>query len=468
MKYIMRNLYKYIITLVTLVVSALSFGPVALAQSTSGMRINKMVSGPNENGVFTLNLEAYATGSITVETKPADIILVLDKSGSMAYNMSGSQTSNVSAEQQRINILKTAVQGFVDNVKATNSTIKPEYIDAYGGHRIAIVWFAGEAVIDYDWWGDPYLAGTRNEIYEGISGLNAFQKVENLSTSAASGSGNGYRPARVLLNGNNLLGVTASGGTKSDFGMRRAKQIFSQQDYSDKPNRSRMVVFFTDGDPGLWAEWIKTNNNYQFQVDDTWDTADGCISAANDIKNSPYYSATVYSVGLFNKQAGTADRTTTYLSYTSSDYTDKTQMPRSGWVPVTNNKSILVGSAHDLYNIFSTISENSSNAASASSVLVDIVASNFRIPTTANLGSVKVWEVPCTQQTATSFVSFPSKYGSDGTTLLWTDITNDPAITLDKTKQAQGEISVTGFDYGAKWCGWDASSGTAHGSKLVL
>lgn len=482
MKYIMRNLCKYIITSVTLVASAIFFGSVALAQSTSGMRINKMVSGPNEDGVFTLNLEAYATGSITVETKPADIVLILDKSGSMAYNMSGSQTSNVAAQNQRINILKNAVKEFVDNVNSTNETIKEEYKDAYGGHRIAFVWFSGEIDEDksetetyWDWSGFIPQQRTRytkivskDEIYDKIQGLNVFQNVENLTTSAASGNGNGYRSARVLLNGNNLLGVTADGGTKSDFGMRKAQEIFSSQDYSDKENRSRLVVFFTDGDPGMAGMWETNNENLTAYVDDTWNTADGCISAANDIKNSSDYSATVYSVGLFSKPSGTADRTTTYLSYTSSDFTDKTQMPRSGWIPVSNNKSILVSSAHDLYNIFSSISENTSNAASASSVLVDIVASNFRIPTTANLGSVKVWEVPCTQQTATSFISFPSKYGSDGTTLLWTDITNDPAITLDKTKQAQGEISVTGFDYGAKWCGWDASSGTAHGSKLVL
>ncbi|MBR7004288.1 MAG: VWA domain-containing protein [Bacteroidales bacterium] len=458
----MRNLRKYIIASVTLVASVLSFGSVAMAQA---IRYDKKVSGPNEKGVFTLNLEAYATGSVTVETKPSDIILVLDKSGSMAYNMSGTQTSGVSTRNQRISALKEAVQGFVQNLKDT--PVNDEFKDTYGGHRIAIVWFAGEAVWEYDFWGNRTFAGTQNEIYEDIDGLNQFINVEDLTTTAAS-TGNNYQQARITYNGNNLLGVTADGGTKADYGMRRAKTILSEQSYSDKPNRSRLVVFFTDGDPGLWAEWTKTNSNYQFQVDDTWDTADGCISAANDIKNSTAYSATVYSVGLFTKAEGTADRTTTYLSYTSSDYTDKTAMATSGWVPVSKDKSITVSSASELNNIFSSISSSAASAASGSSVLVDIVASNFNIPTNTNLGEVKVYRVPCTQASAQSIISFSPRTATGD--LAWEDITN--SIGLDKSKQAQGEISVTGFDYGANWCGWDASAnnmqGAAHGSKLVL
>ncbi len=459
----MRNLRKYIIASVTLVASVLSFGSVAMAQA---VRYDKKISGPNEKGVFTLNLEAYATGSVTVETKPADIILVLDKSGSMAYNMSGTQTSGVSTRNQRISALKEAVQGFVQSLK--DNPVTDQYRDTYGGHRVAIVWFSGEAV-----WGgsyyNPTFEGTTNEVYEGITGLNQFINVENLTTTAAS-TDYYYQQAQVTYNGNNLLGVDADGGTKADYGMRRAKQILSEQTYSDKPNRSRLVVFFTDGDPGLWAEWTKTNSNYQFQVDDTWDTADGCISAANDIKNSPDYSATVYSVGLFSKAEGTTDRTTTYLSYTSSDYTDKTAMATSqnDWVPISKDKSIIVSSASELNNIFSSISQSAASAASGSSVLVDIVASNFNIPTNTNLGEVKVYQVPCTQASATSLISFSPRTATGD--LAWEDITS--SIGLDKSKQAQGEISVTGFDYASNWCGWDGSAnngrGAAHGSKLVL
>ncbi|MBO6173322.1 MAG: VWA domain-containing protein [Bacteroidales bacterium] len=455
----MRNLRKYIIASVTLVASVLSFGSVAMAQA---VRYDKKISGPNEKGVFTLNLEAYATGSVTVETKPSDVILVLDRSGSMDDDMNGNETYYES--NKRINILKEAVQGFVQNLKDT--PVDAKYQDAYGGHRIAIVWFSGTPTFDRN----NRENGVTNVVAENITGLNAFQNVSDLTTTKATTSGYRYQAAKVTLNGNDLLGVDANGGTYTDVAMQRAETILSGQNYSDKPNRSRLVVFFTDGEPGArgWEGGWVSDYTGRYYLNPGTATANGCISAANDIKNE--YNATVYSVGLFNISDNTKNLTTTYLSYTSSDYTDKEEMPsnQSDYVPVSKDKSITVSSASELNNIFSSISQSAASAASGSSVLVDIVASNFNIPTNTNLGEVKVYQVPCTQASATSLISFSPRTATGD--LAWKDITS--SIGLDKSKQAQGEISVTGFDYASNWCGWDASAnngrGAAHGSKLVL
>ena len=58
---------------------------------TEGLVVNKTATA-KDNGTYTITLEAYATGeSVTSSTKkdvPTDIILVLDDSGSMAYNFS--------------------------------------------------------------------------------------------------------------------------------------------------------------------------------------------------------------------------------------------------------------------------------------------------------------------------------------------------------------------------------------------
>ena len=55
-------------------------------QENKGMVINK-TSEANDDGTYTITLEAYATGSkVITETKkdiPTDIVLVLDQSGSM-------------------------------------------------------------------------------------------------------------------------------------------------------------------------------------------------------------------------------------------------------------------------------------------------------------------------------------------------------------------------------------------------
>ncbi len=426
-----------------LVASALSFGSVALAQAP--VVFDKYVSGPNENGLFTINLEAYAPGSVEVKKDPFDVVLVLDRSGSMRYGMTNNNVASL--PDQRISKLKESVQGFVQYLKDN----PPDQEDARGGHRIAFVWFSGQSSYD------------QNAVYTD-TGLNVFQKVTQLTTSPASGRGNNYKQAKVLLGTDNnlLLDVVPSGGTFSDKGMQRAESILSnentQNPYSNTPNRKRIVVFFTDGEPG--------SNGWNGWQGDGMSTASGCIGAAYNIKNSSTFGASIYSIGLFNFNR--ANQTTTYLAYTSSDFKDKRAMTNttSEYVFVSNIYSLLVTESEQLNAIFATIADNISSAASGSSVLVDIVTSDFKIsvPVTGGVGSVKVWEVPCTQSGPDSPISFSPKY--DGTTLLWTDITN--SVGLNQDRIAQGEISVTGYDYAANWCGWNAETGTVHGNKLLL
>lgn len=82
-------------------------------QENNGMVISKTAEA-NNNGTYTITLEAYATGDkIITETKkdiPTDIILVLDQSGSMDYPMSSERAysayenmSNRYLRQQRFN-----------------------------------------------------------------------------------------------------------------------------------------------------------------------------------------------------------------------------------------------------------------------------------------------------------------------------------------------------------------------------
>lgn len=69
--------------------------PAAKAQTvpyyvneSNGIAYNKYIKdGPDENGQYTIRIETFATGEVTMESKvvPADIVLVLDNSGSMYY-----------------------------------------------------------------------------------------------------------------------------------------------------------------------------------------------------------------------------------------------------------------------------------------------------------------------------------------------------------------------------------------------
>ena len=84
-----------------------------------------------DDGTYTIQLSAYATGTTTMvpqeSSVPLDIVLVLDQSGSMAG-------SNLTA-------LRTAVTNFVQTIKENAEKYQVD-------HRIAVVGFAGA---EYNW-----------------------------------------------------------------------------------------------------------------------------------------------------------------------------------------------------------------------------------------------------------------------------------------------------------------------------
>ena len=98
----MKHTFKYI-----LFISALfSFSMTSFAQDVrdtyhnegKGVATGKQVSGPNDDGSYTITLETFATGesvSIT-QSLPADIVLVLDLSQSMTQNYGSSYTPRAS------------------------------------------------------------------------------------------------------------------------------------------------------------------------------------------------------------------------------------------------------------------------------------------------------------------------------------------------------------------------------------
>lgn len=62
--------------------------PIEKGKTVDGLVMNKTATA-NKDGTYNITLEAYTTGSVstTESTKPTDIVLVLDQSGSMDENM---------------------------------------------------------------------------------------------------------------------------------------------------------------------------------------------------------------------------------------------------------------------------------------------------------------------------------------------------------------------------------------------
>ena len=79
----MKNIFKFITIGIALLAGTLTAS--AQWNKEGGVATAKRVSAPDEDGMYTITLETYATGesALTETGIPVDIVLVLDVSGSM-------------------------------------------------------------------------------------------------------------------------------------------------------------------------------------------------------------------------------------------------------------------------------------------------------------------------------------------------------------------------------------------------
>ncbi len=198
----------------------------------------------SETGTGKLVLEAYATGKYTTETVteavPTDVVLVLDQSGSMAYNFAG-QSTNTNTDRRQY-AMKQAVNSFITQMAGKYS----EQAD----HRLAIVTFA--------------------------SGSNVLCNWTNVDAAGKD----------ALTKEVNGLADAPAGATKVDLGMEKAETLMgSGYSYTGtNTTRNKVVIVFTDGVP---------TNNTNFDTD----VATAAISSAKALKDT---GVTVYSIGIFN------------------------------------------------------------------------------------------------------------------------------------------------------------------------
>lgn len=415
---------------------------------------------------FLLTLEAFATGSTTTttSTKPMDIVLVLDVSGSMddymeTYSISPNGTyyrkdsdgdfqrvyycsscggwftrehgyshrvgtrltPKTSAESPgtqfysdvtKMANLKTAVNGFIDSVakKSPDSSI-------------AIVKFAGNTTSDvgnntYDEW---------NGIWRNT--YNYSQIVQNLTTVNEAGASS----LKTAVNG-----LEAAGATQADYGMQHAQTIIN----SVKDNgHQKVVIMFTDGNP--------TSGN---EFEDT--VANNAIKASKSIKAA---GATVYTIGCFGTTPSDTSDTGKYMNYVSSNYPNATSMTSGGAKADPANYYKTVSSAADLNNIFTDISQTIGGTTvtlGSTSVLRDVISDSFKLPEGADKNSITAYSVDCTA------------VNDDGT---YTWSANHDGTKYSVTVEGK-TINVTGFDYAANWVGKDTTTGKMHtpAKKLVV
>ena len=286
-----RNLFSKVLSFALVAVMLLGLMPVSAfaaestvdsSKVTNGMYMNKYTT-LEDDGTYTITLEAFATGTTTTSTEtkavPLDIVLVLDQSGSMADRFSTGRTTKMDA-------LIDAVESFIASVQAD---AEENEVD----HRMAIVGFASTG--------------------------SSYTNTEILSTSSVKNYGSAtnadYANAMVSVNSNGEINdrlstavgrLATSGDTYSEYGFDMANKIFAQNSI-EGTERQRVVVMFTDG----YTAPSGTDDFY-------YSMANAAIANANVSKTT--YGAAVYSIAVLNGADPEAD---IYTNFKENDFEEE-------------------------------------------------------------------------------------------------------------------------------------------------
>lgn len=453
-----------------------------------GLVMSKTIK-KGENGQFLLTLEAYATGSTTTttSTKPVDIVLVLDVSGSMKENLTEagyrynevydlstngtyyyknssngqyqrayycdgenrSGNSNHDAgwytrnHQSRGNCRGESGTRLIPKTSSADTTGTQFYVQEYvaavtkmNALKSAVKGFVNSvsakspesniAIVKFG-------AEINNEIGNDFngSGWNYTQTVKGLTPASSSAELNAAVDA-----------LQYGGYTPAHLGLQLAKGIIEKDPNTD---RQKVLVLFTDGEPN----GVDSISGFETSA------ANKAIANSKSIKA---VGATVYTIGCFGTTPSDTSDTGKYMNYVSSNYPNATSMTSGGDKADPANYYKTVSSAADLNNIFTDISQTIGGTTvtlGSTSVLRDVISDSFTLPEGYKDGDIKAYSVDCTA------------VSNDGSTYTWS--ANHDTTPYSVTVEGK-TINVTGFDYAANWVGKDTTTGEMHtpAKKLVV
>ncbi len=441
----------------------------------------KVKSKDEDNGIYTLTIDTYATGDIRIEQStevlPADILMILDTSSSMTSNKMGNERNSPT----RFDVLKESATSFLQNLAANAP-------DGENNHRVSIVSFNQSATVE-----TSKLSGADSSF---VSLLNKGDLNSSLTD--------------VIKN------LSASPYTRTDLGFQSGYDAIKNRKvttYTDSDNKTQKrpvaVLFFTDGfpsaagDSGQPSETAFTNSSFV--------TANAAITTADKIKSE--FDASIYTIGIasasgigpdksYNFSVTKSGRTTvTYslstgpqgmnamMHFLSSDYDviggstgDNSPMLTPNRTKVVNNGYYKTAqTASDLLEAFETISKTivkrlTVQKVTKEAVVRDILSNYFEMPEGADIDDIKVYAVNVKENgynSTTKKFEFDENNRKNLTSPTSPDY--DPNVTVgildyteDGKKREKVDIEVTGFDFAANYVGVDPETGKCVGKKLQI
>ena len=319
--------------------------------------------------------------------------------------------TTTSTDRTKLQALKDAVSQFSDSVakKAAATDVN---------HRIAVVGFASGNT-----WNGRNYNYNNTEVFVGANQYTYGSAAQGVYSTAFMDMNDSGDVANVTAS---IGALAADGGTLTNLGVEMANGIFKANPIPAGQKRNRVVIVFTDGQPG----WSGYDSN----------TASAAITQAATTKST--YGATVYTVGIFEgANVNGNDNTNTFMRSLSSG---------TGYYLTASDSAALS-------NIFQQISNNiqtggSSTTLDAKAVIRDIIAPQFELPANATTESIKLY----TAESNGSVNSWKPRETFAGSVSLGT---ND------------NSVSVSGFSFKDNWCGNQTINGQElfhDGKKLII
>ena len=470
-------------------------------ESNDGVVLSK-TAALQDDGTYTINLEAYATGTVTAGTAvPTDVVLLLDVSGSMENNIS-----------------YTPVEGSFSYNDVKNSNVTYYYFYEGEYYEVSANSNTRQGRTSYNLsfrpndWTTYYITGSgvttsrptnitspdatiyTGTLYTGTTRLDALKSAVNLFVDATAEKNIGiedtaqqHRLSIVKFAGetsteigddtyvdtytynysqivtalapvtssnseslkNTVNNFTAAGATSIDYGLERAEAALQ----GSTDGRAKVIIVFTDGEP-------THGSSFQNSV------AADAVNKAKGLKDA---GVTIYTISVLpgSNPSDTTSNMNKYMHGMSSNYPQATAEGEddgfftSGYFTVNLGDGSpadgyykYAGSSEELSKIFENISDSVGSTTvtlGRESVMKDIISDEFTLPEGYNADGSDI-------------IVKTADYEGDG-------VFGTPVTFADAVVKVDGKsINVSGFDYKANYVVDGSADGAVQtsGKKLIV